>query len=290
MQHMRDPDVAKAVVKTMKILECLSQERSLGVTELTNRMNEEDGSLRMHKSTVYRFLNSLKELGFVRQDPETEQYSMTLRIFEIGTAVVDRMELWREAQPIINEVARSTRETVHLALLEDDNLVYVSKIDSSQSLRVSMISRVGTSAPTYCTGLGKTLLAHLTPDHVTEILAREKMIRFTERTITNRVDLDKELEAIRSKGYAIDNEEHEIGVRCVAAPVYDNTGSVVAAVSVSMPSVRVTDEDIPRYAETIMRATREISRRLGHKHKGREPVTSGSSFGGSVHGRFGPPP
>ncbi len=290
---MREPDLAKAVVKTMKILECLSRERSLGVTELANRMNEDDGSLRMNKSTVYRFLNSLKELGYVRQDPETEQYSMTLKLFEIGTAVMDRLELWREAQPIVKQVAQATRETVHLASLEGDDLVYVGKIESTQTLRVSMISRVGRRAPTYCTGLGKTLLAHLTPDHVSEILAREKIVRFTDRTIIKRVDLDRELEAIRSKGYAIDNEEHEIGVRCVAAPVYDSAGGVIAAISISVPSVRLTDEDIPRYAEVVMRAAREISRRLGHKHNGKERpehAARRSLFKGSVRGRFGPPP
>jgi IclR family KDG regulon transcriptional repressor len=287
---MREPELAKAVVKTMKILECLSRERSLGVTELANRVNEDDGNLRMHKSTVYRFLNSLKELGFVRQDPETEQYSMTLKLYEIGTAVMDRLDLWREAQPIVQQVAKATRETVHLASLEGDNLVYVSKLESSQTLRVSMTSRVGKSAPTYCTGLGKTLLAHLTPGHVTKILAREKMIRFTERTITNRADLDRELETIRSRGYAIDNEEHEIGVRCVAAPVYDSAGGVIAAVSVSVPSVRLTEEDIPRYAETVMRAAREISRRLGHKHSGKKSAVGRLLVGGPVRGRPGPSP
>jgi DNA-binding IclR family transcriptional regulator len=206
---------------------------------------------------------------------------LTLKLFQIGTAVMDRLELWREAQPVIKEVAEATRETVHLASLEGNNLVYVGKIESSQNLRVSMQSRVGTSAPMYCTGLGKTLLAHLRPGHVTEILAGEKMIRFTDRTITSREDLDRELETIRRTGYAIDNEEHEIGVRCVAAPVHDNAGGVVAAVSVSVPSVRLTESDIPRYAEIVMRAAREISRRLGHTHKG-------GAFAGQVHGHFVP--
>lgn len=290
---MKEPDLAKAVVKTMKILECLSLERSLGVTELAKRLNEDNGKLSMNKSTVYRFLTSLKELGYVRQDPETEQYSMTLKLFEVGTTVLDRLELWREAQPVIKQVAQATRETVHLASLEGDDLVYLSKIESGQTLRVAMNSRVGRRAPTYCTGLGKTLLAHLAPDHVTEILTREKMVRFTEQTITKREDLDRELETIRSRGYAIDNEEHEIGVRCVAAPIYDNAGGVIAAISISVPSVRLTEADIPPYAETVMRAAREISRRLGHRHTRKERAEHAarrSLFRGPVRGRFGPPP
>jgi IclR family KDG regulon transcriptional repressor len=286
---MKEPEPAKAVVKTMRILECLSQERSLGVTELANRVSKNSGSLHMDKSTVYRFLNSLKELGFVRQDPETEQYSMTLKLFEIGMAVLDRLELWREAQPVIKQVAQATGETVHLASLDGDGLVYLGKIESSKTLRVSMMSRVGQSAPAYCTGLGKTLLAHLARDRVTEILNREKMVRFTERTITKRADLDRELETIRRTGYAVDNEEHEIGVRCVAAPVYDNAGEVIAAVSISVPSVRLIEGDIPRYGETVMRAARKISGRLGHKQNGEERTERAgrrSLLASPVYGRF----
>jgi IclR family KDG regulon transcriptional repressor len=254
---VKEPELVKAVVKTMRILESLSQDRSLGVTEVSN-------SLRMHKSTVYRFLNSLKALGYVRQDPETEQYSMTLKLFEIGMAVLDRLELWREAQPVIKRMAEETRETVHLASLDEHALVYLGKIESAQTLRVSMMSRVGQSGPTYCTGLGKTLLAYLAPQRVTEILDREKVIRFTERTITDRSQLDTELESIRRNGYAVDNEEHEIGVRCVAAPVRDNIGAVIAAVSISVPSVRLADKDIPRYSEIVVKGAAEISRRLGY--------------------------
>lgn len=254
---MKEPELAKAVVKTMRILESLSQDHSLGVTELSN-------TLRMHKSTVYRFLNSLKELGYVRQDPETERYSMTLKLFEIGMTVLDRLELWREAQSVIKRMAEETRETVHLASLDEHALVYLGKIESVQTLRVSMMSRVGQSAPTYCTGLGKTLLAYLPPQRVTEILDREKVIRFTERTITDRSQLDTELESIRRNGYAVDNEEHEIGVRCVAAPVRNNIGAVIAAVSISVPSVRLADKDIPRYGEIVLKGAEEISRRLGY--------------------------
>ena len=137
---MNEPALAKAVVKTMKILECLSHERSFGITELAARVSANGNCLRMNKSTVYRFLTSLKELGFVRQDPETEKYSLTLKLFEIGMSVLDRLELWREAEPIIKEVARITGETVHLATLDESSLVYLGKIESARTLRVSMMS------------------------------------------------------------------------------------------------------------------------------------------------------
>ncbi len=252
-------ELAKAVVKTMNLLECLSGDGSLGVTELADATG-------MHKSTTYRFLSSLKELGYVRQDPETERYSLTLRLFELGTSVLDRTELWKEAEPIMKRVGQATGETVHLAVLDDSKLVYLGKTESTQTLRVSMMSRVGQSAPTYCTGVGKTLLAHLPPERVTAILKREKMARFTDHTIVNRSDLDQELERIRASGYAVDNEEHEIGVRCVAAPVCDNSGEVVAALSISMPSVRLTDKEIPRYRDLVVQAASDISERLGYRN------------------------
>ena len=265
---------AKAVVKTMKILECLSAERNMGLTELTRRANSQ--GLRMDKSTVYRFLASLKALGFVRQDDQTEEYRLTLRLFELGMSVLDRLELWREAEPVLKDIAHATGETVHLATLDGTSLVYLGKIESTRTLRVSMMSRVGQTAPTHCTGVGKTLLAHLPPRRLGEILGEEKLLRYTSRTLTRRSELDRELAGIRRKGYAIDNEEHETGVRCVAAPVRDNKGIVCAAVSVSVPTVRLTDREIPRYTEIIVQAAQEISARIGY----RSPNNGGTAVPG----------
>jgi DNA-binding IclR family transcriptional regulator len=281
-RHVPETLPAKAVVKTMKILECLSHERSFGITEIARRVSAGTGGLRTNKSTVYRFLTSLEKLGFVRQDPETGKYGLTSKLVQIGMSALDQLDLWREAQPVLKEVGRITGETVHLATLDEDRLVYVGKIESVKTLRVSMMSRVGATAPTYCTGLGKALLAHLPPQKVDQVLARERMVRLTARTITRRSDLERELSAIRAQGYAMDDEEHEIGVRCVAAPVRDNQGIVCAAISVSVPVVRLPDREIPRLRKIIIRAAEEISARMGYRKKvpsrahdfhGRIPVT-----------------
>ena len=226
----------------------------------------------MNKSTVFRFLHSLKALGYVRQDAESGHYSLTLRLFEMGMAVHDRLELWREAQSVVREIAEATGETVHLATMDDDSLVYVDKVESRRTLRVSMASRVGKSIPTYCTALGKTLLAHFSRDRVTTLLKKEKMVRLTRRTITTRPELDRELAAIRRAGYAVDNEEHEVGVRCVAAPVRDSNGAVIAAVSISVPTVRLGEGALPRYGETVMQAARKISSRLGYRPTTEKPA------------------
>ena len=262
---MKGPAPIKAVIKTMKILECLSSERSLGITELTGRVSAQLELIPMDKSTVYRFLVSLMDLGFVYQDPQTERYGLTLKLFEIGMSVLERLELWREAEPVVKEIARVTGETVHLATLDEDDLVYLGKVESMRTLRVSMMSRVGRSAPAYCTGVGKILLAYLPGKQLDYILKKEKPIRYTDKTIVRRADLDRELSSIRKKGYAIDNEEHEAGVRCVAAPVRNNDSVVCGAVSVSVPTVRLPDKEIPRYRDIIVQAAEEISRRMGYR-------------------------
>ena len=175
---MKGPAPIKAVIKTMKILECLSSERSLGITELTGRVSAQLELIPMDKSTVYRFLVSLMDLGFVYQDPQTERYGLTLKLFEIGMSVLERLELWREAEPVVKEIARVTGETVHLATLDEDDLVYLGKVESMRTLRVSMMSRVGRSAPAYCTGIGKILLAYLPRKQLDYILKKEKPIRY----------------------------------------------------------------------------------------------------------------
>lgn len=262
---MKGPDPIKAVIKTMMILECLSYERSLGITELTDRVSAHLERIPMDKSTVYRFLISLMNLGFVYQDKQTEKYGLTLKLFEIGMSVLERLELWREAEAIVKEIARVTGETVHLATLDEDNLVYLGKFESIRTLRVSMMSRIGRSAPAYCTGVGKILLAHLPRERLDYILQKEKPVQYTDRTIVRKSDLDRELSSIREKGYAIDNEEHEIGVRCVAAPVRNNVSAVCGAVSVSVPTVRLPDKKIPHYRDIIVQAAEEISRRMGYR-------------------------
>jgi len=128
-----------------------------------------------------------------------------------------------------------------------------------------MMSRVGHSAPAYCTGVGKILLANLPKDRLDHIFNKKKPVQYTDKTIVRRADLDRELSSIREKGYAIDNEEHEVGVRCVAAPVRNNVSAVCGAVSVSVPTVRLPDKEIPRYRDIVVQAAEEISRKMGYR-------------------------
>ncbi|MCP4402875.1 MAG: IclR family transcriptional regulator [bacterium] len=251
---MKESELVRSVVKIASLLEILAKEKELGITEITNNID-------VHKSTAYRFLTSLKELGYVKQNPENEKYSLTLRIFELGAEVVSRLSRREESRPIMRELANQTHETVHLATLESGEVVYIDKIDSPQTIRI--YSRVGRRAPAYCTGLGKTLLAWASPESIEEILKKGELHRFTKNTIVDPARLKEEFQQIREKGYAIDNEEHEEGVYCVAAPIHGIDGKVSTAISVSMPILRFEKKGLPELQQAVIEAARKISSRLG---------------------------
>ena len=246
----------------MKLLETLASVPEAGVTELSSNAG-------MHKSTTYRFLSSLCKLGYVRKNETTDRYGATLKLFALGTASAQHVELWREARPPLEQLAHETHETVHLAALEDGKLVYLHKIESTRNLRVSMMSRVGNSAPLHCTGLGKCLLAFSPPEVTERIVDGLPLERYTDYTLTSPTSLRRELKEIVARGYAVDNEEHERGVRCIAAPITGPGGVLLASTSISVPSVRLPESDIESQALVLLRTTRRIT--AGLRHDVRQP-------------------
>ena len=245
---------AKAVGKTIGILEFLAERGHASLAEICS----ESG---LNKSTGHRFLNALRHLGYVRQ-VEDGSYAPTMKLAQLGMLVSDNLDLLSEARPVIRELGRETQETIHLAAIDETHLVYLDKIESTRNLRVAMMSRIGASAPTYCTGVGKALLAFVDEETRDHTLGGEHFERHTPNTLPDRAALEKELTRIRAAGVALDNEEHEIGVRCVAAPVLDPDGRAVAAISVSAPSVRLTDDQIPGYERLLLEATQKLAARL----------------------------
>jgi IclR family transcriptional regulator, KDG regulon repressor len=252
------PDEAQvqSVVRTLQILEALAAAGEMGLTDLAARVG-------LHKSTLFRFMRTLCDLGYARRDPDTERFSLTLKVFELGSSVYARVDLVKLAGPCLLQLSSTTQETVHLAVLDGPRLVYLSKLESTRSLRVAMRSGVGLTAPAYCTGVGKVLLAFSEGAALDAYLEACDLVRFTERTIADRRKLRAELQAIRSRGWAVDDEEHERGVRCVAAPVRDREDAVVAALSVSGPTVRLTLDRIDGVRSLVCEAAEELSRLLG---------------------------
>ena len=270
------PDEAQvqSVVRTLQILEALASAGEMGLTELATRVG-------LHKSTLFRFMRTLCDRGYARRDPDTERFSLTLKVFELGSSVYARVDLVKLASPCLVRLSSTTQETVHLAMLDGGALVYLSKIESTRSLRVAMQSGVGLTAPAYCTGVGKVLLAFAEPGALQAYLEGCDFVRYTEKTIPDRLKLSAELQAIRNRGWAVDDEEHESGVRCVAAPVRSRSGAVVAALSISGPTVRLTLDRIDGVRSLVCEAAEELSRLLGYS----PPAATGPSALRPARGR-----
>ena len=245
--------LVSAVVRVFSVLDRLSRQRSVTLEELSRE-------IRLAKPTVYRFLLTLQALGYVRRD-ERERWAITLKLFNTGARALDHLDLYGAARPVAQELADQLSETVHMGVLEGDAAVYVLKIESNYTIR--MFSRVGRRIPLYCTAIGKVLLAHLEGPAREAALKGLRLVAHTPHTLTSRAALEAELEKIRRQGYAIDDEEHEEGIRCIGAPVLEHTGAAVAALSASWPVFRFPAEGAEAVAPRVVAAAGRISAILG---------------------------
>lgn len=227
-------------------------------------LSELCASCSLPKATVSRMLSSLITLGYAGQDIESKKYRLTLRLFEIGSRVVGYVNILSIAKPYLEQLSATTSEAVHLVSRVGDEVVYLYKEEASNSL-VRMSSCVGLHNPMYCTGVGKSILAFLPEQEFAEIWSRTKLIPFTNNTIVDIAQMHTELANIRKNGYAIDNEEHELGIRCVAVPIRDFSGAPIGAISISAPCARLSDEIVPEYAQLLQSATSSISCYLGNR-------------------------
>jgi len=255
------PSKVQAIEKGCKILDLLSRGNgSYSIREISH-------TLKLPKSTVHRILHTLCNFGFVLQDPVSKDYFLGFRLVELGQAVLERIDFRKEAQPFLNDLADSVQETVHLAQLDDGKIVYLDKVEKIRvPTALRMASRIGARNFAHSSALGKVLLAFAPENKRNKIFKQKGLPKLTENTITNLNQLQAHLTRIRSKGYAIDDEENEKGIRCVAAPVKDYTGEVIAAISISGPTVRMTMERIGRELTAHVVSTADkISQTLGYK-------------------------
>lgn len=244
-------DQAHTVTRALAILEILGKHRLLSAADI-NRL------LGYHRSTTYRLLATLKELRYIRRDEATGLYSLSTKILGLASSIMEHLDIARAARPFMEELQQQTGETVHLAGLDHGEVVYLDKIESTRTLRVAMSSRTGHRAPLHCTGIGKVFLAALEGASLDEYLETAELTRFTGNTITDPDALRRELEEIRCRGFALDREEHEVGVFCVAAPVKGATGEPIASLSVSLPSVRRT----PELEKALIRQVRSAAEQI----------------------------
>lgn len=219
----------QSVIRALEILELLNEKKEQGVTQIGE-------SLDLDKSTVHRLLNTLKYKGYVQQNPVTQKYSNSYKLFEMGTIEIDRLGLIRRSNPYMERLAANTRETVNLAILDGPRAMYVEKIESTEVIKADI--GVGRSYPAYATSLGKVMLAYTPREKVIRLFEGEEFVQFTQNTIGSLDELLAELKIIRRRGYAVDDEEFIPGLACIAAPIRAGNGEAVAALSISYPRYR----------------------------------------------------
>ena len=254
-----------SVANAIRLVRAFSeQENEIGISNLARRLG-------LGKSTVHRLASTLVREDFLEKNPETGAYRLGLALFELGTLVRRKMNFANEARPYLKTLMEKTGETVHLAVLDHASVLYINTIASRQAIRMS--SDVGARAPSHCTSEGKVLLAFQSADVLDAILAAGLVAR-TPKTITQGASLREELRLVRSRGYAIDDEETESGLRSVAAPIRNHAGEVVAAISIAGPVQRVSKKVLQSYIPEVSAAAAGISQRLGY-HAGRSPAIAG---------------
>lgn len=243
------------VTKVLRILETLH--------EAPSGLQLKDVALQtaINKSTAYRFLAHLEHEGYVFRD-STGAYAIGVRLARLASGSSYQTTLRKLSRPILQQLWRTTGETVNLAVMDGREVLYLDVMESSHTFR--LVSQVGMRRPVYCTALGKVMLAYIPEEEHTYFFSGMTFERFTQHTLKSVAQLRKDLAAIRQRGYSIDSEEAYLGSRCIGAPIFDSLGKIAAAVSVSGPTTRVTKERVPSFATFAKNAASAISRSLGY--------------------------
>ena len=224
-------------------------------------VREVASKLKMAKSSAHDLMNSLAKLGFLNKT-EYNRYRLGWRLVTLSETLLATTELRKEARPVMEELAAQYQETIHLAVLDDTQAVYVDKLEGRQAVRVELTS-LGARLYAHCSSLGKVLLAYSPEDKVKRIIETAGLPRFTPNTVTDEQELLQTLAKIRRQGYAYDLEEILPDLCCVGAPIYNHTGEVIAAISMSIPAYRFRRSQT-EYREAVIRAANTISKRLGY--------------------------
>ncbi len=250
-----EPTRLSSVAMAVRLLKSFSEgEAEIGVTSLSRRLG-------VAKSTVYRLASTLVSEGLLEQNPETEKYRLGMALFGLGALVRQRMNVATDARPFLFHLREASGETVHLAILEGQDIIFVLNLESNQAIR--MRADLGARKPAFCTAEGRAILAFQPQEMVDEITARQLVPRTPKTDIDPRHFMDA-LAEVRQKGFATEDEQSELGMRSVAAPIRNANGRVIAAIGLAGPMQRISDEALASFAPLVVDAARTISARLGY--------------------------
>ncbi len=249
-------EIVQSVDRALTILELLAEHNEgLRIIEISKEVN-------LHKSTVHRLLGTLIHNGYVRQDLENNKYKVTLKLFELGNKKLEDMDILNVSKTYLESLMESLNEVVHLVIRDENEIVYIDKVEADNTIR--MASNIGRRGPLHCTSVGKAMLAYMSDEEVKSIWNNSKIEKYTPNTITDFNVLKKELEIIKEKGYSVDDEENEVGVRCIGAPIFNRFGKVEGGISISGPSIRITKGRVEDMAKEVIKYAKMVSRELGY--------------------------
>jgi len=255
MAKQRDNNYLKVVAKTFAVIEALGQKRDgVGLSNLSRMVKQP-------KATVFRILYTLSQLGYVEQNRVSGTYQLSSKAWWFWKEEV-RETIKRVARPFLGRLLNQFEQTVNLGLLDRDRVLYIEVLEGLRSIRMS--ATANTYAPLHCTALGKVMLAFLKPEAAEEVMSKLLLSKLTSKTVTSIPALRKQLQIVRSREYAVDDQETERGARCVASIVFDSEGTPLAAISVSGPVTHVSSRRVKEIAHAVIEVCREISSQLGH--------------------------
>ncbi|UOF92450.1 IclR family transcriptional regulator [Fodinisporobacter ferrooxydans] len=247
--------IIQAVDRALQILDLFDEyETELKITDISERMQ-------LHKSTIHSLLKTLQVRGYIEQNPENGKYKLGLKLFERGNLVINGLDLRTTARKHLMELSFKTGQTVHLVILDGKEGVYIDKVEGSSG--IIAYSRIGRRVPIHSSAVGKALVAFSPAADIERILDGYVFGKRTENTILNREDFLRELEQVRRQEYAIDDQENEPGVRCVAVPIRNYSGQAVAAISISTPISGLDDEQFDQLLALLQETAQQISRQMG---------------------------
>ncbi|MCL4181986.1 MAG: IclR family transcriptional regulator [Burkholderiaceae bacterium] len=255
MTEERRVGTVQSLEHGLKILVAVSAaDRGLGITDLSRHLG-------LAKGSISRLVSTLARSSFLVRDPSTAKYRLSTRVWELGNKAVSRLDLRDIARPVMEELNRATGETTHITVLtEDGQMIFLDKVDSTRAIRPNV--QLGAPHPPYCSANGKAMLAHQPEVRLTRLL-NGSLRQYTPTTITRKHDLLAQLENVRKQGYAVNNGEYREDVSGIAAPVFDHTGRVVAALGVSVPSSRMNARLVRDLAPQLKKGARTLSLALG---------------------------
>lgn len=255
---MKETYNIQVIERAIKIIEVLEKyPYGISLKELAQEVD-------LNKTTIFRILATLENYNYIMQDQNTGMYKLGYKFLELSNSVLQRLDIRGIIHPYLEELSTINGEVVHLVILDGDMGLYIDKVDKSSG-PYKMVSSIGKHAYLHSSGVGKVLMANMDEEQISKIIERKGLPKFTDNTITTKERLMEELLNVRTRGYAIDEIENENGIRCVAAPVFNFDGEVIAAISIAGFTITVTKERLAELIDIIKEYSIKISKEFGFK-------------------------